>query len=222
MLGTVVGGLLQRSLQTRLTGPQAAAMLSTDQQPGYGPTDTVTRPAPARRSRGRAVGLVAAGLVLGVVAALVGVYLLGSRSETVRFTYGEAGQIPLFEITSTGCVQGRIGAGRAVSSAASVSCDQPHDAEVFAALAPFDSYTAMRYPGERGLLDYGEKACALLFGSDRVTGSKTELEIVVLVPTEAQFIAMSSSGSSYPGREVMCALETRDGSQLTNPRLAKS
>lgn len=223
VLGTVIGGLLQRSPQARLTGPQVAAMLATDQRPGYGPTDSITRPAAApRRRRGRAVGLVAAGIVLGVAAALVGVYAAGVRAQPVRFTYGEAGQIPVFELTSTGCVQGRIAAGRAVPSSASVSCAQPHDAEVFATLAPFDSYTAMRYPGQRGLLEYGDKACALQFDSDLVAGSdKSALEIVVLVPTEAQFVSVASSGSSYPGREVLCALETRDGSQLTGPRLAK-
>ncbi|MDN5858198.1 MAG: serine/threonine protein kinase [Pseudonocardia sp.] len=221
VLGAVIGGLLQRSPQARLTGPQAAAMLATDQQAGFGPTAAITGPAIAPRRRGRAVGLVVAGFVLGAAAALVGLSVIAARSLPASYTYGAGGQVPVFEIVSTGCLQGQIAEGRAVPGAASVSCDQPHDAEVFATLTPFDRSTPMPYPGEVALREYGEKACTLLFGSALVGGAdKDALAVVVLVPSDASFGSMSNS--SFPGREVVCALQTRDGTQLTGSRLAGS
>jgi hypothetical protein len=218
VLGTVIGGLLQRSPQARLTGPQAAAMLSVDQQPGYGPTNELTRPAaPSRRRWGRIAALLGTGLLLGV-ALTAGIALSIGSTAPAHYTYGAGGQIPLFELTSTGCMQGHIAAGRAFSSSASVSCDQPHDAEIFLDLAPFDISTKLPYPGEKALVDYGAGACQLRFGSALVGGAdKAGLDDVVLVPTEQQFTTASASG--YYAREVMCVLQARDGSQLTGTRL---
>jgi hypothetical protein len=218
VLGTVIGGLLQRSPQARLTGPQAAAMLSADQQPGYGPTNTITKPSPVRRRWGRTVGLLGAGVVLGLALAVVAGIVITSRGPA-HYSYGPGGQIPVFDVVNTGCLQGRIGPGRAVPSAASVSCEQPHDAEVYASLSPFDTTTDLPYPGEEPLTDYGEQHCRLLFGSALVGGQdKAALEIVVLFPTAQQFTTRTSSGS-FSGRELACALEARDGSQLTGARL---
>ena len=217
VLGAVIGGLLQRSTQVRLTGPQTAAMLSVDQQPGYGPTNTITKPSPVRRRWGRIAALLGTGLVLGV-ALIVGIGLSISPRVPAHLTYGPGGQIPEFYPTSPGCVLGRIVAGRSFPSSATVNCDQPHDAELFIALKPFESSAKLPYPGEQQLADYGQHACQLEFGSAVVGGDdKPRLDVVVLIPSEQQFGTASSSGYFY--RDVMCLLQARDGAQLTGARL---
>jgi hypothetical protein len=192
-------------------------MLSIDQQPGYGPTSTITKPSPVRRRWGRIVGLLAAGAVLGA-ALTVGVAIAITSGAPAHFTYGAGGQIPEFYPTSAGCVLGRIVAGRSFPSSASVTCDQPHDAELFIALKPFESSAKLPYPGEQQLADYGQYACQLEFGSAVVGGDdKAGLDVVVLIPSEQQFSTASTSG--YFSRDVMCLLQARDGSQLTGARL---
>jgi hypothetical protein len=126
----------------------------------------------------------------------------------------------VFELTTTGCVQGRIAAGRFFPSSASVNCDQPHDAEIFAVPAPFDTSTKLPYPGEKQLSDYAGRTCQLYFGSALVGGDdKAALDVVALVPTDQQFSTPSGSGGYFYGRAVICVLQARDGTQLTGARL---
>jgi hypothetical protein len=194
-------------------------MLSVDQQPGYGPTNEMTRPAAAPRRRwGRIAALLGTGLVLGVVITIAA-FAVAARSP-VHYTYGIGGQVPEFALTTTGCVQGRVASGRAFPSSATVLCDQPHDAEVFAVPAPFDTSTKLPYPGEDPLSAYAERTCQLYFGSALVGGDdKAALDVVALIPTDQQFSTPSGSGGYFYGRAVICVLQARDGAQLTGARL---
>jgi hypothetical protein len=222
VLGAVIGGLLQRSPQARLTGPQAAAMLSVDQQPGYGPTAPVTGPVPRPGRRwGRIAALLGAGFVLGI-ALTVGISLALTAGSPTHFTYGAGGQIRTFAPTTPGCLQGRVAAGRDFPSSTSVLCTEPHDAELYVVVTTFDSSAKIPYPGEAALSAYGERACQLYFGSALVRGDdKAKLDVVVLVPTDQEF-STASSGGYFSNRSVMCLLQARDGAQLTGARLVSS
>ena len=222
-IAVVIGGLLQRSPQARLNGVQAAAMLATQNptpMPLYG-GEPATSPAAAPTPWRRRWGWPLAALVLGLVVGALGALLLRPSSPTVPvLTYGAGGDLPEFGVTSSYCLPGALAPGRSYPSGTSVSCEGPHDLEVFGVLDPFGTQRDLPDPGVEDLSGYARSACTLLFDSALVEGpGKAGLQVVGLVPTAGSFTARESS--SFTGRDVICVLRAADGAQLTGTRISK-
>jgi hypothetical protein len=220
-LGPVVTGLLQRSPQARLSGMQAQALLAS--AGGAPPPESPTAPlvAAPRRRRPWLVG-VAAALVVGLVAGLVGGFALaGTGGPAVRtLTYGEGGDVPVYEVEYLYCLTVAPAPGRQIVSTATQTCDDPHPAEVFASVGPFTPQYQVAYPQDFG--DFAGRACALAFSSDIVQGpDKDALEVIALYPTAAEFGRNTSTSSTarYEGRVVYCVLAAPGGGQLEGTRL---
>jgi hypothetical protein len=217
----VITGLLQRSPEARLSGMQAQALLASadGEPPPEGPTAPL--PAPARSRRPWVVGIAAA-LVVGLVAGLLGGYALaGAGGPDVRtLTYGAGGEVPVFDVTYLNCLTVAPAPGRQVVSSATQTCDDPHPAELFAAIGPFTAQYALAYP--RDFAAFAARACALAYSSDVVVGAdKDALDVIALYPTQAEFERnTSTSGSArFGGRVVHCVLAAPDGGQLEGTRL---
>jgi eukaryotic-like serine/threonine-protein kinase len=234
-LGPVIGGLLQRDPRARLGGAQAAALLAgspASAWPGSADpgSDADTQPVP-RQAAGRprrwwpwAVATLLVGLLGG---GLAGWTLAGTgRPDALALTYGDGGEVPEFDVSSSyPCTIIGPAPGRGIGSSSAVSCDERHEAEVFAGLPLYSSSTVVAYPGEQQLRALGVSTCRFYFDSALIVGSdKSRLEVVALVPTEATFQRDSSSVAGSPtfaGRTVYCVLRAADGSQLEGSRLAE-
>jgi eukaryotic-like serine/threonine-protein kinase len=219
-LGHVLAGLMQRDPRARLTGAQAAALLAADATtPVQGFAGTHPLPAKPRAGWRLPVVIGAVALLIGLVGGFVAGRARGA--EIPVLTYGAGAQVPVFDVTSAYCLQGRITAGRSVSSGATVTCSDVHDAEVYATFTPFDSTDDVPYPGVDAFGAFGRSACSLMFGSALIGGAdKATLQVVVLVPGEQEFSAKTTSGY-FQSRLVICALQSGDGSQLTGTRIVK-
>jgi hypothetical protein len=226
-LGAVIAGLLQRAPQARLTGPQAAALLTspggttTTVLPDSGPATAPLTPgvAPRRRRGWWIAAALVVGLVLGWAVGIGQARTTGPDVSTL--TYGEGGDVPVFGVTSRACLPGQLAPGRAFPSGSVVSCDAPHDLEVFQTLDPFGTQFALPYPGTRQLSAYAGAACRLVFDSAVITGAdKDRLDVTALVPSQTAF-GIRSSSDSFAERDVICVLSSADGSQLTGSRVAE-
>ena len=221
-LGAVIAGLLQREPRARLTGVQAAALLSGE--PPTPPTGMATRTVTAPDHRVGGPGrrwplLIAVGAV--ALAVGLGVGLLWPRGTTgpAVFTYGPGGDIPEVP-SSVSCLQGQLAVGRQYTTY--VSCDDPHDVEIFERLDLFDSQLALPYPGRETVAAGAGPACALVFASGKIAGAdKAALRVAALAPSAEAFAYRSSPTSSFSTRSVLCVLYAADGSQLTGSRIAK-
>jgi hypothetical protein len=240
-LGAVIGGMLQRDPRARLGGPQAAALLSGPTAPPPG-ADTATTPvnrhsdtaavtrlaaAPPQRRRWWP-WLAVAALLLGVVGGgAAGYALFGTRApEAVTLTYGEGGEVPEFEVSSSYlCTIIAPAPGKGIESNSGVACTERHEAERFAGLTLYASNEVYTYPGEQQLRALGASSCRFYFDSPLIVGTdKTGLEVVALVPTEAQFQKDSSTSPgyhTYNGRMLYCVLRSSDGAQLEGSRVAE-
>jgi hypothetical protein len=230
-LGAVIAGLLQRSPQARLTGVQAAALLAsggTETTPlfGGGPATTpvTTAGAPPRRRWVWplvALALAVLGLAGGIALAWSGaIPPLGPAVTTL--TYGGGGDIPVFGTAFHACLQGQLAPGRSFPAGSTVSCDGPHDLEIFQTFDPFGTQRALPYPGREHLSAYADRACTLVFDSALVVGAdKDRLEVAALVPSQLSFEARADSSSRFTGRDVVCLLRAADGGQLTGTRISE-
>jgi hypothetical protein len=229
-LGAVISGLLQRSPQARLSGVQAAALLSapgTETTPLLHGPPTTPAAAPVTSARRRWVWLVAA-LVLGAVLGMAGGLALAragvlapSGPAVTTMTYGPGGDLPDFASTFHACLQGQLAPGRSFPSGSTVSCDGPHDLEVFQTFDPFGPQRALPYPGRPQLASYAAQACTLVFDSGVVTGpAKDRLAVAALVPSQTAFETPVGASSSFTNRDVICLLRSADGSQITGTRVA--
>ncbi|MCW0214085.1 MAG: serine/threonine protein kinase [Pseudonocardia sp.] len=233
-LGAVVSGLLQRAPQARLTGMQAEALLRSDGRGGAPATVTTplagatsaTRldpdrdgtPTPRRPRWKVSAVLLGAGLVAGVVAGLL---LPGAIAGTapVVLSYGDGGDLPVFEISSPTCLQGQLVAGRQFAYGASTSCTAPHDLELYETFDPFGSQRDLAYPGLDEFAGYARSACGVVFDSAVLTG-QSGLEMAALVPSERAFGFRETPTSSFGERDVLCLVRSKDGAQLTGSALA--
>ena len=225
-LGAVIAGLLQRDPRVRLTGMQAAALLSGEPPtPPTGLTGATTRAvthpggrgAPSRRRWPALVGVTALALVVGLGVGLL--WPRGSSGPPV-FTYGEGGDVPDVPSLSATCLQGQLAVGRQYTT--TTLCDDPHDVEIFDTVDLLDTQLNEAYPGRQALTAAAGPACGLIFGSGKIVGpDKAGLRVAALVPSEKAFAFKSSPTSSYGQRTVLCALYAADGAQLTGSRVAK-
>src|SRR5689334_9104953 len=223
-LGAVIAGLLQRDPRARLTGVQAATLLSGE--PPTPPTGTATRSVtapdrgmagPGRRRWPLLVAVGVAALAVGLAAGLL--WPRGPVGPAV-FTYGPGGDIPEVPTLSASCLQGQLAVGRRYTTTA--TCDDPHDVEIFDSIGLFDTQLDMPYPGRETVAAGAGPACALIFDSGRIAGpDKAALRVAALAPSAQAFAYRSSPTSSFGSRSILCALYAADGSQLTGSRIAK-
>lgn len=224
-LGAVIAGLLQRDPRARLTGMQAAALLSGEPPtppagvPTGATTHTITAPrqvaAPAKRRWPALLGALAIGLVVGLMAGLV---LTRGPSGPLVYTYGAGGDIPAIYSSSHSCLQGQLAVGRQYTSSA--ICEEPHDVEVFASLDLLDTQLDGPYPGREALAAPAASACGLAFSTMIAGEDKASLRVAALVPSQTAFADRATPTSSFSSRSVVCALYAADGSQITGSRLA--
>jgi eukaryotic-like serine/threonine-protein kinase len=238
-LGAVIGGLLQRDPRARLGGPQAAALLagSAAGPPGadtattpvtrHPDTASATRLAAAPRRRRWWPWLAVAALLLGVAGGgAAGYALFATRApEAVTLTYGDRGEVPVFEVSSSyACTIIAPAAGKGIESNSSVDCDERHEAERFAVVKLYASNGVFDYPGEQQLRTVAASTCRFYFDSPLVVGAdKSRLEVIALVPSETEFQKDTSTVASYHtynGRDLYCMLRSADGSQLEGTRVA--
>jgi serine/threonine protein kinase len=229
-LAAVIAGLMMRPPQARLAGPQAAALLggsTTSSYPGAdAATGPVARSGPARDTRRRLWVLVALAIVTALIlGVLAGATLLrgGSDRDVATLTYGPDGDILAYEMFGAACLNGQLTPGRMISTSARVSCDEPHELEVFQTLDPFGSRQDLPYPGVEAFTRYAAAACTLVFDSDLVRGEdKDRLAVAALIPSPESFAARSDVSSSFPSRDVVCLLRSADGNaQLLGSRIAE-
>jgi hypothetical protein len=228
-LGAVISGLLQRSPQARLAGVQAAALLSSSGAETTSLSRVPSATSPAGTSARRRWVWPVAALVLGVVLGTAGGIILArtgafgpSGPDVTTMTYGPGGDVPEFGSTFHACLQGQLAPGRSFPSGSTVSCEGPHDLEVFQTFDPFGPQRALPYPGRAQLADYAAQACTLVFDSAVVTGpDKDRLAVAALVPSKAAFETPAGTSSSFTNRDVICLLRAADGSQLTGTRMAE-
>jgi eukaryotic-like serine/threonine-protein kinase len=204
-LGGVLTGLLRRAPHERWTALQVATRL-----------DAV----PARAaSAGSATGAhhrwwavaVVVGLVVGLAA---GFALAGAGGPGVTtLTYGPGGDVQVRASLDSPCLRGGLEPGSVAAPPESVDCAGTHDLEVFATLDPFGPRD-MPYPGHDVLARFASSACTAAFAA--VVSVPTELEIVALVPSEAEFAFRSAPAT----RDVQCLLRAADGTALTGTRVA--
>jgi hypothetical protein len=231
-VGPVVTGLLQRSPQARLNGPQASALLSSGSQATQtgstaGVTQVASTPltqrlsAPVRTRPWRWVAIAAAvGLLLGLVAGGFGGFGLaragGPNARTL--SYGAGGDVTVFEVGSLYCLGTPVVAGTQVPSGALLGCEEAHPAELFSILDTFTYDDEVSYP--EGLADFAARGCGMRFDSELVTGDdKAELFATALYPTEQEFLRTDDSGERYDYRQIFCVLSRTDGQNITGTRL---
>ena len=228
-LGAVIAGLLQRDPRARLTGVQAAALLSGEPPTppsgmrGVAGNTTRTVTAPGHRAAAGRRWPALVGVALLALAVGLGAGLLWPRASSgpAVFTYGEGGDIPQVPTLSTSCLQGQLAVGRQYAS--STSCTDPHDVEIFDSLDLFDTQLDIPYPGRDALAAGAGPACGLAFESGKIAGpDKAKLRVAALVPSAAAFAYRSSPTSSFSSRSVLCALYAADGAQITDSRIAKA
>jgi eukaryotic-like serine/threonine-protein kinase len=227
-LGAVIAGLLQRRPEVRLTAVQAQALLSGE--PATPPTGqimtrTLTSNPQAAGPRVRRwpalLGVLALGLAVGLGAGLL--WPRGTAGP-VAYTYGDGGEIPVWELSKSYCGQGQVVANRQFPSGSYVACDKAHDFEVFDSGDVLDTTHDFAYPGRDALAAVATSSCRLVFDSSLITGDdKATLKVTVLVPSQTAFVTRSSPepGASYRDRRYFCVLAKADGTQLTTTRIAK-
>ena len=135
-------------------------------------------------------------------------------------TAGDRVDLPEIASLSASCLQGQLAVGRRYASY--VSCDDPHDVEIFEALDLFDNQLDLPYPGRETLAAGAGPACVLVFDSGKIAGAdKAALRVAALAPSAEAFAYRSSPTSSFSTRTVLCALYAADGTQLSGSRIAK-
>jgi hypothetical protein len=243
-LGAVLGGLLQRDPRARLGGPQAAALLAGPPAPPSGASSappTVTTAAPrhpepvaaTRRSsaprRGWWPWLAVVALLLGLAGGGAAGYAASGEDATqaVTLTYGAGGQVPELQVSSGvyRCTIIAPAPGRSIDNNSSVGCDERHEAEWFAEVDLYSSNEVFDYPGEQQLRALGASTCRFYFDSPLVVSTDEEaLEVVALVPAEAEFAKDTSTTPGFrnhTGRTLHCALRAADGIQLEGSLVAE-
>ena len=89
----------------------------------------------------------------------------------------------------------------------------------------YSTSDVLTYPGEQPLRAAGASTCRFYFDSPLVVApDRSRLEVVALVPAEAEFVRDTSTSAGYhsfAGRNLYCALRAADGSQLAGSQIAQ-
>jgi hypothetical protein len=235
-LASAVMGLLIASPDARLSHQQAMHLLDLAGNQGGAQTAVtaqVTAPVTKKPGRGkRTAALVGAAVVLaaacfggGWLTGKVGVPDTAVTSKAIQptWTYGPGGQIPKFKLYTGSCAGGAMQAGHSYTS--SMSCDEPHDIQVFGVTTPLDTNYKGSYPGEDALARSAEGYCALLFASSKISPADKEssLRFRALVPDQQAWEHVKTEDEPDGGaRDAYCVVSAANGSQLTATVIGKS
>ncbi|MBB5896912.1 hypothetical protein BJ998_008171 [Kutzneria kofuensis] len=236
-LASAVMGLLINSPDARLSHQQAMHLLdlaSTQGGPQPNLTNPITRSAPVPKPGGRLkrVAALLGSAVLLAAACFGGGWLTGRLGVTATavgspalqptWTYGPGGQIPQFKLYTGSCAGGSMQAGRAYTT--SMSCDQPHDIEVFGTTTPLDTNFKGGYPGQDPLARDAEGYCALLFSSAKIAPADkdTSLRFRALIPGEQAWDHVKTEDDpDGAARDAYCIVSSANGGQLTDSVIKK-
>jgi serine/threonine protein kinase len=236
-LAAVITGLLMPDPNARLNGPQARAMLERAvAQPT--PPHGFGAPAPTVQYSGSAQGappskvrrglFVAAAVVGAAVMFTAGIYTHSwfqstkePSSAQATMTYGEGGQLPVFEWSKGYCGPGKVEQGAQFDSSVIGKCDEDHEVEVFASADTFSSSTKVSYPGRDALAKYAEGWCAVVFDSEEITepDKATKLAYAAVVPSEQAWKPKKESGSGK--HDVYCVAWVNGGTSLNHSIVKK-
>ncbi|WP_232241288.1 serine/threonine-protein kinase [Kutzneria sp. 744] len=234
-LASAVMGLLIASPEARLSHQQAMHLLDLAGSLGpTGVTTQITSPTMTTKPRRgkRIAALVGAAVVLaaacfggGWLSGKLGVPDTAVTSPAIlpTWTYGPGGQIPKFKLYTGYCAGGAMEVGRAYT--ASMSCDEPHDIQVFGISDALDTNYKGAYPGQDALARSAEGYCALLFASGKIapTDKDSTLRFRALVPDNQAWDHVKTEDEPDGGaRDAYCVVSSANGSQLTESVIAKS
>ncbi|WP_116103188.1 serine/threonine-protein kinase [Amycolatopsis thermalba] len=237
-LASAIMGLLVANPDGRISAAQAGHLLGIaahNTPPGgmgtavhTGPPPTRFAPVPPRKSRR---GLwVTAGAVLGVLLLargfLAGQWWAGQRADDAMLptmTYGTGGDLDFDPGSSYRCYNGRLDPGYRINSDNQVSCDKPHELEVYDeqdslgnSSAGDDEAGFVAYPGADALRRYAESFCALSFHSATLDAdARATLTYRALVPAQAEWEAAPEESYDDPVRGIYCLVAKKGGGQLT-------
>ncbi|MEU5693934.1 serine/threonine-protein kinase [Actinosynnema sp. NPDC020468] len=230
VLGAVITGLLMPDPASRLTGPQARAMLEravaqpTPPQGIGAPSHTMNytqmaaAPPPAPR-KPYVKPLVTVAAAVAAIALLAGGVFVGRwwftdsapEAQDVTYTFGRDGVLPEFDLSSGQCGDNFLRESVKVGNA---SCDEEHNVEVYANFSLFGSFPEVAYPGAEYLSKLGESFCTVVFNSSRVPQADKEstLKYSAVVPSQAEWKTKYSD--SKGSREIGCVLRNKADSPL--------
>lgn len=223
-LAAVITGLLMPDPNARLNGPQARAMLERAvAQPtpphGFGaPASTVqyANSAPAKPNQVRRVLAIVGVVVLAAAMFVGGIYThrwFTTPSGTVAYTYGEGGQIPVFDMYEDQCGTGSVEPTRQITNDNRVECTESHDFEVYAKVETFDTSSSeedVSYPGVDVLTGLGQTSCEMIFKSARIQ-FQDRLKWVALIPTESDWKLDKNKNAQ---RRIFCVAYVSDNGKL--------
>jgi eukaryotic-like serine/threonine-protein kinase len=230
---TQVRGLLAQATATPPTGTQATMFTgaghpgSTAMMPGPGATQLHTgpnRPGPPARKR---TGLVIAGLVVALVAGLVGGWFGGrallaadapvDTAKGSALSYGRGGQIEEFGLSAGECSSAQLRDGRRYPSGSGSDCANPHEFEVIENDV-FNAQQELSYPGADYVRAYGEAICAMVFRTNLIADdARDKLTFTTLYPTQGSWDDQANDDSDDGGdRTVYCLISNRDSNQQLN------
>ncbi len=228
VLAAVITGLLMPDPKARLNGPQARAMLerqAANPTPphGFAPTQASTANYPGaqqpKKSTGRRVALIAAAAIAAAAVFTGGIYThkffsttaAGGAAAAPTLTYGETGDIPVFELYDKFCSDGKFEKASQFKSGSQVECTSSHSLQVFTDSETLGSRKDLTYPGVAALSAYAENYCSMFFASGRVEyDDKAKLEFGALVPTAKAWDPDKGNGD----RKVFCVAWRADGGKI--------
>jgi eukaryotic-like serine/threonine-protein kinase len=228
VLAAIITGLLMADPNARLNGPQARAMLerhaaSPTPPQGFTPTQASTAHYPdaqrAKKGTGRRVALIATAAIAAAAVFTGGIYThkffttggAGEGTAEPTLTYGETGDIPVFELYDKYCSDSKFAKGVHFKSGGQVECTSSHNIQVFSDSETLGSTKSITYPGVEALGAYAENYCAMFFSSDRVEYSdKSALKVGALVPSGKAWAPDKGNGD----RKVYCLAWRSDGAKL--------
>ena len=163
--------------------------------------------------------VVVVALLLVAVGALLGGWRPFSDVPSVE-TFGAGGDMSRFVLFDGECANGSLGSSQGFGSEDDAQCREPHDVEVVATRTPLDESREVTYPGEDALARFGRAYCELVLDSAAVADSsgglsKSDLDVTVVIPTEAAFVAPTTADASSTGaRSVACVVSRSGGGKL--------
>ena len=233
-LASAIMGLLITSPEARLSHQQAMHLLdlAANQSPGNTTTALATAPV-TKPKRGKQIAALVGAAVVLAAAAFGGGWLTGrldvpdtavvSPAIQTTWSYGPGAEVPQFKLYTGSCAGGAMVTGHAYTT--SMSCDEPHDVQVFGTTTPLDTNYKGAYPGDDVLARSAEGYCALLFESNKIAPKDKDstLRFRALVPGEQAWEHVKTEDEPDGGaRDAFCLVYSANGSQLKDTVLAKT
>ncbi|MEO6082905.1 MAG: hypothetical protein ABIQ18_07345, partial [Umezawaea sp.] len=173
-----------------------------------------------RTSTVRRVALITAAVIAAAVVFTGGIYTnkflsttsntsAGRTSAAPTLTYGETGDIPVFEIYKGYCSNAKFQKAEQFNSAKQVDKCTGHYTQVITDNETLGAKKDLAYPGVVALTAFAESYCSMVFDSGRIAYDKSKLTYGALVPTSRSW--QQTSGD----RKIYCLVWLTNGDKLT-------